>query len=1079
MKRQDYYCFLTLILGLIMLFEIFSTCAAQADSILAWQKVDQPNSVDNIKNNIILKGSEVSRIASGSNTIYCINSENRTNMLYKSTNNGLAFTDITAPLKQAGAQWYLNEICVVKADPKYVAVVSDNRTKVYFSSDGGLSWANTNLPGLSTNVTIQCIDIVKYAAGGVVSYDIAVGTAKWGDNVTQGQVWIAQLNTVGIVWKDQKIAITSNNFTAEVSSLAFSPNYASDGNIVSTASTALDFELASQNKTWVCIGKRDLVSQNTTWNSYSGYPVEMKTTTLSLAGDSDNVTLTSSIALPSDYNGENPAARKIFVCYDRETATVSSNVSYAGNDAYRLDDTIVTRLNVIGGSAINLTNIGYLGTVSSGTLLAGDKNATTSANITVQVRRCTTPFAVSPTWLPASEPPSGPGNAFVCWNTNGSIAYCGTSQSPAREFDESAFSQSTNSGDTWEQISLINTNIKISDLGVAPDLRTLFLATYSEFGAESIWRSAGEPLGFYWGRVKTIATKSNRLIVRFSPNYGVTDYTVYMAEVITNNTQILLSHLRGNSWQSRKFPGQIIDMLIADKDTVYAASTNGTIRKSIDSGYTWQAPVQTGLIDINMLVQSSNFHIFTGSRDSRVSFSTNNGTSFQVIPEPIDKVNSGDVQVIPDANYSSNHIIYASTNISDSGIWRWTIGTSKDWEQIDKYATNIGKGASVTGLQVGREGTLYALRSEPTTDVNRTGGIIRTLNPASREITEIEFDQINRTLKSGTGFNPWMIFADNNTMPNLKLGGNSSQNDLFAVNNFFTGAALDNIIYRFTDNICKSGVTTINTGTIGCDPATGRNQEVNFAWEQLSLSERYEISAGKDTGFSKKIFGGIFKPAVITSPACIYLAGGEGAYPQFYSAVTSSANETTIFEDTIPSLECGHTYYWKVRTRQAVTGEIIRSPWSVPREFIIKAGFKVTTPYYDIELLAPDNACGCPCTAPVCFSWTPYKETTKYLFQLSQNSNMSNPIVSTNISNATAYQYKGNLACNTNYFWRVQAVSPAPGEWSATFSFTSIKADSPKPPVQPAETPLYVWIVIGVSFIVWICLLIVLIRRIY
>ncbi len=50
-------------------------------------------------------------------------------------------------------------------------------------------------------------------------------------------------------------------------------------------------------------------------------------------------------------------------------------------------------------------------------------------------------------------------------------------------------------------------------------------------------------------------------------------------------------------------------------------------------------------------------------------------------------IGNGDVQVVADAAYQENGIIYATTDASDIGIWRWTIGLSTSWEQIDKSMT--------------------------------------------------------------------------------------------------------------------------------------------------------------------------------------------------------------------------------------------------------------------------------------------------------------------------------------------------------------------------------------------------------
>ena len=214
----------------------------------------------------------------------------------------------------------------------------------------------------------------------------------------------------------------------------------------------------------------------------------------------------------------------------------------------------------------------------------------------------------------------------------------------------------------------------------------------------------------------------------------------------------------------------------------------------------------------------------------------------------------------------------------------------------------------------------------------------------------------------------------------------------------------------------------LENGTIiGCDPATGRNQEVNFTWEQLCIATAYELHITKDKAMTLPVFvSGCFAPYDVTSPALVYLSGGEGlggidivtTYENDGSMVTSASTKS------VPSLECGHTYYWWTRVCDEATGDQVRSPWSEVRGFTIKAGFRVTTPYYGVQLLSPDNGAGYACKGPVNFSWSPFAGSTSYKFELSENADMSSPLVSTNVK-STAYawtgcqvQYPLLLACN-------------------------------------------------------------------
>jgi hypothetical protein len=149
----------------------------------------------------------------------------------------------------------------------------------------------------------------------------------------------------------------------------------------------------------------------------------------------------------------------------------------------------------------------------------------------------------------------------------------------------------------------------------------------------------------------------------------------------------------------------------------------------------------------------------------------------------------------------------------------------------------------------------------------------------------------------------------------------------------------------------------------------------------------------------------------------------------------------------------------------------------------VKAGFPVTTEYYGVQLLSPDNGCGCPCESPACFSWSPYKETESYLFELSENSDMSEPLVSDIITGSTAYQYTGNLKCNTNYFWRVIAQEPVESEWSATFSFMTQEGEMLAMRQREAQisntpgTPVWAWVLIALGTIGCANVLIIAVRR--
>jgi hypothetical protein len=398
------------------------------------------------------------------------------------------------------------------------------------------------------------------------------------------------------------------------------------------------------------------------------------------------------------------------------------------------------------------------------------------------------------------------------------------------------------------------------------------------------------------------------------------------------------------------------------------------------------------------------------------------------------------------------------------GCLTWFSGVERTLRPLD--------GIPKPGLEWSCLDASDALYRGPATD----GGVWFTLEPESLKICGCLTQDTDATLYAID--NDWYASNHNND------GGIG---DVDAVRD-------RGMLWAYTDCVAKVGPKlTMDDGTIiGCDPATGRNQEVNFTWEQLCIANWYEFVLSKDKNMSMPLIDGAMSPWDVTAPALIILAGGEGSAPDFATMGWGTGAASAVSK--IPSLECGHTFYWMVRVIDVVTNEGwsgledcddtgafahwgVNSPWSDTRSFVIKAGFRVTTPYYGVQLLAPDNGCGCACAAPVCFSWSPFKETTEYKFELSENADLSSPLVSTTVKGATAYQYTGKVKCNTNYFWRVMSTAPAPSEWSATFSFMT-QPEPPPPPAPAPEptTPLWVWVVIAIGAILVIVTLVLIFK---
>jgi hypothetical protein len=242
---------------------------------------------------------------------------------------------------------------------------------------------------------------------------------------------------------------------------------------------------------------------------------------------------------------------------------------------------------------------------------------------------------------------------------------------------------------------------------------------------------------------------------------------------------------------------------------------------------------------------------------------------------------------------------------------------------------------------------------------------------------------------------------------------------------------------------------------IAADPVTGRSSEVNFAWQDLDYAQKYEFWLAKDDAFIYKMVEQTVGLTEETrSASLIYMSGIK--LPGQYQ------------------LETGHTYYWKVRVREATTGEQVRSRWSTTMFFTVRPGLPANNLYMGPVLLNPAlNTAGVPIN-PVAFSWGQLKEIIEYQFELSDQSDFSTTIVNTSVP-TTSYSYNKDLDYSKSYFWRVKANRPFTSDWSPTFTFITQARPASKSsntagaqsPTEP-PTPWWIWllIVLAVAFYV-------------
>ncbi len=1070
---------------------------------LIWSIVDTPSG----EGNVIVNLSEINTIALGydDETFYTVDTAN--SEVYKSTDGGVTWKDdLTAHLTADGAKLPAWNIAVAPDDVNFVVAVTDGDgtptvpKQVFVSENGGDNWDNTSFPALAVGEFIGCVDIsLEYSDG---KRDIAVGTR---DGTGSGKVWVLKAGITAPSWKDQGLP-------GDVVALKFSPTYNGDLAIVAISATAAGTSLN--------LGIRDIVANTTTWNSPVNYPVTIVDT--NYAGSSANCTqiITADLELPSDFSAADPGnLRRYYVSTDVDPAAAAQFGVYRINDTevYRITPPTTGKISATG----RISSLAYYGTYDDGKLLAGEVEADNSLGI-VDVWRCSDPIADTPSWQKsdALKSPTGGGNsgyanAQVAWSPDGDRAYCGTSSAnltaaanwpfdylTGSALDESAFSISpyppsyedlldragktkdTDVGNIWNQLSLIDTEISfLSDVAVlevsedSEGNSVLYLASISDNTTvthtqnfDSIWRSTSGPLGEIWERILCTATTNDDIILRVKPRtYEEADISevIVFADRLSNDVRY--SPDEGQSWQVLS-PGvdvAVTDLALASDDVMYILDDT-YVRRGSKSGtnWTWQAKIDTYLDSGHTIAtplknpegedEEEEDWVIVGDERGRVAYADFSRVPVKFEPPPLERIAVpviGYMHVIADDKFEQNKIIYAAscdlagTTGTSGKIYRWRIGESTDWEELEP------PNSAFYGLAQ-RNDVLYGVWNAANPGVDRTIYPRATVPPA----TNLEWDDLIEGLPIGVAFT--------REPSALKISSNGDVT-LWAIDDEddkpYDWANEEGCLWAYADNLAKVGPWTTSPPSddiIPIDPVSGRANEINFRWRQLSYVGAYELQLAKDDEFSLRVLcSDNITPADSLAPACYFPAGG--LVPTPASEIASWGN-----------LECGHIYYWRVRGRRATTGEEIRSPWSATMYFTVKTGLPVVTEHLGPILLKPSNGARCVSSSPA-FSWSPVFGSTRYEFVLAKDAALTQ-VVARAVMPATAYEYDGKLDWNTAYFWQVRAVEPILGEPSPVANFTVVAREVlavPSAPSPPSPPPFWIWAAIAIYAILVIAII--------
>jgi len=933
----------------------------------------------------------------------------------------------------------------------------------------------------------------------------------------------------------------------------------------------------------------------------------------------------ASLQIPSDFSGQSASLLRAYVSLDSYNDG-SSKPATARDGIFRIDDSTVYILMDTSTTANkSIYSIAYFGTYASGKLLAGERmgypcTATVPTWFTDSPTTCPIPC-----WYPALKPTTGAANQGTCatgindgigaslvaWIADGSLGYVSTGSMydvPASygitipppisttitgwyvpkiiliqpvANDESAFAISRNNGETWNQLSLIDTTVDwFNDVAIAPDCTTVYLTSVnrnvgeaevcSEF--DSVWRSttnpnvaapmpAGRPLGLYWERVYTRVTSGNcgipqsdLPIIRVvnsctdKKDGEIVGWAAQLASATTSGTGGVMAWSPdfGDFWAAITPRDPVQDFAFESSTIVYTLSAGAVVQRLPYTGTAWATNLpsyDTSGGAGHTIAAMPEGKVLVGLAAGvayPVAYSASKAASWSVSLNSI--IGHGNEHVIFDVDFKNNQFIYMGDDAAGGTlgtVYRNTFPSYNKWADSDLMSIANGTAYSIAPLtwpiasmtpphQAGIFGLAQAWTGDPQPALyaahdNVTGSWAGTTGQATgySHLTPVAWGSaVCRTInprngmpKPGIEWDCLDIFAPLNTTgvmftlepTSLKYcgccsldtnttlyaiddeSGNTPRWDSLAIgfagcnrtgryNNHvnndavpwdpaypgYTPSLNQGMLWAYTDCLAKKGPVLKSPAEkylISADPVTGRNQQIDLAWEQLCLATGYQLQVAKDKNFTLRINPDINnkgKIAVVTNSIFLDMDSTNMTSPAAW-----------IAPGALP--EAGAIYYWRVRVYKSATSQLAVSPWSETRSFTVKAGFIVSTPYHGVQLLSPVNGYfGCKVRLAD-FSWSPWKGATKYQFDLARDSGFKQ-LVMTIATTTTGYQYEDKLDYNTNYFWRVKALEingrDIPSDWSATFSFQTEPAPAPEAtaPAEPA-TPLWVWVIIAIGAI--------------
>ena len=1022
--------------------------------ILEWTKIDTPDSVPRLIKEIFNpqgRGASIIKIA------MCNDSVTMWAVVRRGDRNGLNYGGAQTCLLRSntlGMSWdelaYNNlcrfqtavaycslvwDIAVAPDDPNIICVVCSDINKdplvqeIWISMDKGNTWKNMGFQGIQRNAFISSIDISLSYGKRKIVVGLRDGSGKSTSNIliatiTDMPSWTIQNNRGN---SESLYSIIGDILCAK-----FSPNFSVDHTIV----TLYTDGSSTHGGTWLTTGEHDIQNDSTIWQRKEAH-IEVKSKS-GQDGDSPTIAeiIGGNLELPFNFSGHDRSRCRFYVSTDAAGRTIDRSPHCGiftilnGSVDILMDNTnelkepeyglTCRRISSIALAPNKLLAGGVLGNADLAVVPTWNLYLGEDTGLSRLFRPLKLATGAGSLCNINGDSKLGFGNAQVIWSPDYSMCFTGTGSAalgawalpkidqnnaiipntnwPAGYFnvasdDESSLSISRDSGETWNQLSLINTSIsKLNDVAVASKLTTIYLASIKSsegYLSASVWRStidpnvsapypAVPPIGANWERVflwrkeiKAPSLDEITFLLRMVPTLEDGEGRI-VAVAEKGSNKFYWSPDFGYYWVPIEAKVEIEDFIFESTTNLYVIDKYGILQRLPYTGTSWSNNLNVTDIGLGSAycIISSNGYVIVGASESgplcTIAYCKSGSGIWTILQDQMQY--KGNLSAAIDPDVDNNGFIYIANDAENGSIYRQSIPFHQKWSVSDIISNTVNTLAdkvenkwqpvSYRGLVIARtpksHPALYSIvkdKSDRKQDLHNI--VYRCTNPhdgipfpgivseyldivSGEDTSDADFSLKPTPFKVG-GCN---TIDTNTTIYALDNNPYASNHNVQKGYRNMNRVGQSGMLWTFTDCLAKRGPilrAPVNL-KIGSDEVTGRNPNVYFAWDQLCLATSYQIQISADIDFSLVIYdSGIFEPVSFIWPSLIFFAGGCSTYP-----ATNAA----------PPLERGQTYYWRCRARGSPKLTNITSPWSEITKFNIDSK---TYQGADIKKMAVDS----------------------------------------------------------------------------------------------------------------------------